>query len=53
MKVTAKALEKGPGGWAGTTEDGQGKVLGAGSRLRAGGEGALLSHGLQKCLCVA
>lgn len=37
----------------GTTEDGQSKVLGAGPRLRAGGEGALLSHGLQKCLCVA
>lgn len=39
MKVTAKALEKGPGGWAGTTEDGQRKVLGAGSWLRAGGGG--------------
>lgn len=38
MKVTAKALEKGPGEWVGTTEDGQGKVLGAGSPLRAGGE---------------
>lgn len=41
MKVTAKALEKGPG-WVGTTEGGQGKVLGVGSRLRAGREGALL-----------
>lgn len=37
----------------GATEGEQGKVLGAGSRLRAGGTGALLSHGLQKCLCVA
>lgn len=30
MKVTAKALEKGPG-WVGTTQGGQGKVLGVGS----------------------
>lgn len=36
MKVTAKALEKGPG-WGG-----RGKVLGAGSWLRVGREGALL-----------
>lgn len=44
MKVTAKALEKGPGGWVGTTEDGERKVLGAGSWLRAGGEGIVVSR---------
>lgn len=36
----------------GTTEGGQGAVLGVGSSLGRR-EGVLLFHGLQKCLCVA
>lgn len=44
MKVTAKALEKGPGGWVGTTEGEQGRSweLGPGSGLE--GRGVVVSR---------
>lgn len=40
MKVTAKHLKKARDGWG--PQGGQGKVLGVGSQLRAGRDGALL-----------
>lgn len=49
MKVTAKALEKGPG-WVGTTWGGKGKVLGVGSPAQ-GWKGGGIVVTVSKSVC--